>query len=93
VVESDVGLARVQVKSTITKERNRWIVKIARQRYDNGVTQNANGARIRSAYQSGEVDLFFIVTGDASQYLIPLAATNGVMTLTLDTKYAAYKVA
>ena len=93
VVESDAGLARVQVKSTITRDRNRWIVNISRQRYDKGVTQNANGARIRSVYQPGEVDLFFIVTGDASQYLIPLTATNGVMKPTLDAKYAAYKVA
>lgn len=93
VVESDAGLARVQVKSTVTQDRGRWIVGITRHQYDGGVVQNANGARVRSTYRPGEIDLFFIVTGDGGQYLIPLAATNGGKYLTLDVKYAAYKVA
>jgi hypothetical protein len=93
VVESDDNtLARVQVKSTVSKDRQRWIVGIARRQYDKSVPLNANGARVKSVYQPHEIDYFFIVTGDGGQYLIPLSVTNGSTTLTLDSKYAAYKV-
>jgi len=94
VVESDEGFVRVQVKSTARKDRNgRWLVGINRQAYDRSVALTANGARSRRAYTSDEVDVFFIVTSSADQYLIPLPVTSGVESLTLDSKYAAFKVA
>jgi hypothetical protein len=93
VVEADDGgLARVQVKSTTTTDRGRWLVGINRRQYGKGERRNANGARGRCVYRPDEVDYFFIVTGSSDSYLIPIAATNGAATLTLDSKYAAYKV-
>jgi hypothetical protein len=52
----------------------------------------ANGARIKRTYREDEVDYFFILTGDGSVYLIPLAVTGGARSLVLDSKYAAYRV-
>jgi PD-(D/E)XK nuclease superfamily protein len=92
VVESDTSFARVQVKSTTIKERGRWTVRIARRKYDAETAMNAGGRRISSPYLPGEIDFFFIVTGGGEQYLIPLSATNGATKLTLDSKYAGYKV-
>jgi hypothetical protein len=43
-------------------------------------------------YRPDEVDLFFVVTSSGEKYLIPIGATNGATSLTLDEKYAAYKV-
>jgi hypothetical protein len=92
IAESDDGLVRVQVKTTTRKERGRWVVDIARRVYEASVSANANGARRRQAYRTDEIDMFFIITGDASRYLVPLEATGGVAQLTLDDKYAAYRV-
>lgn len=92
ITESDGGFIRVQVKTTTRKERGRWVVGIERRVYEAGATANANGSRRRRAYSPDEVDMFFITTGDASRYLVPLEATGGVTQLTLDDKYAAYKV-
>jgi hypothetical protein len=96
VVDSDEGLVKVQVKSTVSKDRSgigRWSVRIHRMAYDSTIKPTANGARTRCAYAPGEVDYFFIVTADDDYYLIPLAVTGGLGSLTLDSKYAAFKVA
>lgn len=92
VTESDEGFARVQVKTTTRKDRyGRWVVEVQRQVYEAGV-KTANGARRRRAYQPDEIDMFFVTTGDGGRYLIPLKATGGARSLSLDDKYAAYKV-
>lgn len=91
VVESDEGFARIQVKSTTTRDTGRWSVHISRRAYMPGVL-NAGGARKVCTYGENEVDFFFIVTGDGSQFLIPLKATNGAGSLVLDSKYAAFRV-
>lgn len=71
VVESDDGLQRVQVKSTTRRERSgRWCAGIRRQEYTPG------DGRSRRGYRSDEIDLFFIVAGDGTAYLIPLDATG-----------------
>jgi hypothetical protein len=94
VVDSDAGLVRVQVKSTTSHDRTgRWLVRIHRMAYDPTVKPTANGSRIKCVYAPGEVDFFFVVTADGDNYLIPLESTNGVSSLTLDSKYAAFKVA
>jgi hypothetical protein len=94
VVESDNGFMCVQVKSTTSKDRyGRWCVGIARLEYGATIELNANSVRKRRSYRSDEVDLFFIVTGDGDKYLIPLGVTGGATNLTLNEKYAAYKVA
>lgn len=76
VVESDEGLSRIQVKSTITHDAGRWVVGISRKEYAAGVT-NSGGARRQCVYKDGEIDFFFVVTLDGSQFLIPLGVTNG----------------
>jgi hypothetical protein len=94
VVESDEGFVRVQVKSTMRKNRDgRWAVQISRHEYDRSVRHTANGARVRRAYTVDDIDTFFIVTSSNDQYLIPLSATAGAQFLTLGSKYAAFKVA
>jgi hypothetical protein len=94
VVDSDAGLVRVQVKSTTSHDRTgRWLVRIHRMAYDPTVKPTANGSRVKCVYSPGEVDFFFIVTAEGDNYLIPLESTNGVSSLTLDSKYAAFKVA
>jgi hypothetical protein len=57
------------------------------------VKPTANGARVRRVYSSGEVGFFFILTAEGDSYLVPLAITKGASSLTLDCKYAAFKVA
>jgi hypothetical protein len=94
VVDSDDGLVRVQVKSTVSKERtDRWVVRISRMAYERGTKPGANGARVKCLYAPGEVDYFFVVTPVGDYYLIPLSATKGLASLTLDSKYGAFKVA
>lgn len=92
IAESDDGLVRVQVKSTTHRVRSRWNVGINRFVYEADSARSANGARKRRPYRPDEVDLFFIVTGSGDHYLIPLAATGDAVNLTLDDKYASYKV-
>lgn len=93
VAESDNGLARVQVKSTMSRDRNgRWLVRIHHKPYDRTAKRTASGARTNRAYSPDEIDFFFIVTAAEGKYLIPLAETGTLGTLTLDSKYAAYKV-
>lgn len=53
--------------------------------------QSSSG-RTRQRYNSDEVDYFFIVTGNGDKYLIPLEAANAAKTLTLDDKYALFKL-
>jgi hypothetical protein len=57
------------------------------------VRYTSNGARAKCVYAPGEIDFFFIVTAAGDNYLVPLAVTKGVGSLTLDSKYAAFKVA
>jgi hypothetical protein len=91
VVESDDGFARIQVKSTSARDVGRWAVSISRREYTPGIL-NAGGARKDCVYRDTEIDYFFIVAGDGSQYIIPLKATNGIGHITLDSKYAAFRV-
>lgn len=92
VVESDDGLKKVQVKSTTCRRAGTWFVRIWRMEYASGNDLNCNGRRGRTAYLPGEIDLFFVLTGDGSKFLIPVEATAGQTTLSLDRKYAAFKV-
>jgi hypothetical protein len=50
------------------------------------------GSRRSCAYTETEIDFFFVVTGDGGQFLVSLTATNGAGSLTLDSKWAAFRV-
>lgn len=93
IAESDRGLVRVQVKSTRSRDKKgQWIAGISRQVYDAAV-RSANGARSRHPYSAEDLDFFFVVTASNEMYLLPVAVVAGRSTLTLDRKYAAFKVA
>ena len=93
VVESDEGFQRVQVKTTTVQDPyGRWTAGCHRHEYQQEVEPTASGKFRKIAYGKGDIDFFFIVTGDEDCYLIPLGATNRALSLTLDKKYAAYKV-
>ena len=84
----------VLVKITTSRDKSgRWIVRIHRMAYDSSVRHKSSGARSKCVYAPGEIDYFFIVTGAGDNYLVPLAVTKGAASLTLDSKYAAFKVA
>ena len=92
VVESDTGLKKIQVKSTTRRAENgRWLVNIFRNGYSSSAAANASGRRNRRAYSASEIDFFFILTADQDVYIIPLAVTGGATTLSLDSKYSAFK--
>lgn len=89
VVESDDGLVRVQVKSTVRQDKaGRWAVRICRLAYD----RHANSGRTRRSYSADEIDYFFVVTGCGDKYLIPLGIVQGIGALTLDSKYSSFKL-
>lgn len=91
VVESDAGLKRVQVKSTTQKTQGgASIVGVHRHVYDAAAQVNAWGKGRKVPYTEAEVDVFFVMTGDAAVYLIPIAAAAGKISLTLDRRYAAF---
>lgn len=93
VVDSRFGLKKIQIKTTNTKTLGeRWTVKITKQIYCSDMKPNANGKRKAVAYEEGEVDLFFVVCGDGSRYLVPYDATRDLTSITLDDKYVEYKL-
>lgn len=93
ITESDDGLIRVQVKSTRTQDsRRHWLVCINRRAYDSRAKRTSVGARSRRNYGPDEIDYFFIVTACGDKYLIPRPVTRNLASLTLDSKYAAFKV-
>lgn len=93
VAESDVGLQRVQVKTTRHTGRNgRYVVRLIRRVYDPDANMNATGRYRRVAYKPTEVDQFFILVSNGDRYLIPVWAVDGRTLLVLDVKYAEFKV-
>lgn len=93
VVESDEGLKKVQVKSTTSHDKGgAWKVYVSRTAYSSEVEiRGAAGKRRRTSYTKEQVDLFFVLTGDGSIFLIPVEALGSVKTINLDTKYAKYR--
>lgn len=93
IVESDEGLKRVQVKTTTARDSSGvWSVRISRRVYDSNKSLNAMGRRKPVPYTADQVDLFFVITGDRSLYLIPVALTGGACQLNLDSKYKTCKL-
>ena len=72
VVESDIGLLRVQVKSTTRKLGSFWCVQTCRLEYDKSLRSNSSGKRKKTSYSKDDVDLFFVLTQDGSRYLVGL---------------------
>ncbi|WP_162000931.1 group I intron-associated PD-(D/E)XK endonuclease [Bifidobacterium tibiigranuli] len=72
IVTHAATVCRVQVKSTITKERGSWKVFIS----------STSGGR--TSYSPSEIDEFFIVDGDFQLYRIPLREVSGKKALSLN---------
>jgi hypothetical protein len=79
------GIKRVQVKTTTYNSKNGWMIQVGRRPYSSG-----NNARL-VPYDPELIDLFFIVDGDLSLYLIPTQVIAGRVGLLLRT-YAKYIV-
>lgn len=65
VVSMPDGKKHVQVKTSTTRSRESWLVRIGRRPHSVG-----NQAPL-TTYDPDEIDLFFIVDGDLNLYLIP----------------------
>jgi len=79
------GIKRVQVKTTTYNSKNGWMIQVGRRPYSIG-----NNARL-VPYDPELIDLFFIVDGDLSLYLIPSKVIAGRVGLLLRT-YSRYIV-
>ena len=79
------GIKRVQVKTTTYNGKNGWMIQVGRRPYSIG-----NNARL-VPYDPDTIDLFFIVDGDLSLYLIPSKIIAGRVGLLLRT-YSKYIV-
>jgi hypothetical protein len=79
------GIKRVQVKTTTHKSKNGWMIQVGRRPYS-----ARNNARL-VPYDPDLIDLFFIVDGDLSVYLIPSQVIAGRVMILLRT-YPQYIV-
>ena len=86
IVESDLGLQRIQVKTT-----RGTTVGITKVQY--GLTESPSSGKYsgRRPYTKAEIDLFFIFTGTGALYLIPIDAVEGMRHLALE-RYAKYRL-
>jgi hypothetical protein len=71
LVQVPDGLKRVQVKTTASMTKHGWMVRVSRRPYS--IRNNAP----LLPYDPDLVDLFFIVDGDLTMYLIPSRAVGG----------------
>jgi hypothetical protein len=77
------GIKRIQVKTTTYNSKSGWLIQVGRRPYSIG-----NNARL-VPYDPELIDLFFIVDGDLSLYLIPSKVIAGRVGILLRsyTKY------
>jgi hypothetical protein len=85
LVSEPDGIRRVQVKTTTHKSKNGWMIQVGRRPYS-----ARNNARL-VPYDPDLIDLFFIVDGDLSIYLIPSQVIAGRVMILLRT-YPQYIV-
>lgn len=92
VVESDDGLKKVQIKSTNQKSKyGVWVSEITKKEYRKE-EPGKSAMWKRVAYTKDDTDFFFILTGDRTAYLIPIAAIEGNCSVSLNTKYQEFVV-
>jgi hypothetical protein len=86
LVTTKKGVQRVQVKSSERAGRDgHWDVGIGRRPYVLDKTAR------KMPYDPDDIDLFFILLGDGSIYLIPSSVLAGRIRIYVDT-YAPYRV-
>ena len=89
LVDMPGDMKRVQVKTTTFKSKDGWLARIGRRPYSIG-----NNAPL-VPYDPEVIDLFFIVDGDLTVYVIPSRAVGGRTQILLRayTKYIVGNVA
>jgi hypothetical protein len=85
LADTPQGIMRVQVKSTTSARKDGWQVGVGH----HPDTHSKKGYLL--AYSPDEIDLFFIVDGDMTMYLIPSRAIAGRVAILLRT-YRKYIV-
>ncbi|WP_133801330.1 group I intron-associated PD-(D/E)XK endonuclease [Kribbella caucasensis] len=86
LVTTAKGIQRVQVKSCARQDsKGHWSVEIGRRPY---VLDKSAG---KMPYDPDDIDLFFIVLGDGSIYLMPSSVLGGRVRIYAET-YAPYRV-
>jgi hypothetical protein len=86
LADTPQGIMRVQVKTTTSATKNGWQVGVGH-RPDTHSKRKGNVL----AYSPDEIDLFFVVDGDMTMYLIPSRAIAGRVGILLRT-YRKYIV-
>jgi hypothetical protein len=86
LVDAPGGISRVQVKTTTFSNKDGWAVNVG---HHPDTHARKHGQRV--AYDPDVIDLFFIIDGDLTMYLIPSRAIAGRVGLTLRT-YKKYVV-
>lgn len=79
VVWTPEGAQRIQVKTTTTRAYSTWVAKISQ------------SGRVGSSYDPEQIDSFFIIDGDLSFYLIPVAVVGGFLAIHVSA-YDGYRV-
>lgn len=85
LVSTDDGVKRVQVKTTTFSGKDGWQVAVSRRPY------SAGNRTARAPYDPNLIDLFFIVDGDLTMYLIPSRIIAGRVIILL-RRYTQYIV-
>jgi hypothetical protein len=86
LVDAPGGISKVQVKTTTFSTKDGWAVNVG---HHPDTHAKKRGHRV--AYDPDVIDLFFIIDGDLTMYLIPSRAIAGRVGLTLRT-YRKYVV-
>ncbi|WP_079575130.1 group I intron-associated PD-(D/E)XK endonuclease [Krasilnikoviella flava] len=79
LVGGEGGIRRVQVKTTTVRASESWKVYLS------------TTGKARRTYDLAEIDDFFVIDGDLTYYLIPIAAVGGLHALHLSA-YARYRL-
>jgi hypothetical protein len=79
------GIKRIQVKTTACCTKDGWVVRVGRRPYSVGNKDPL------VPYDPDVIDLFFIVDGDLTIYLIPSGVIGGRISILLHT-YTEYIV-
>lgn len=80
LVGTDLGIRRVQVKTTTVRVGDTWKVYLSTSRPE------------RRTYDPDEIDDFFVIDGDLTYYLIPVVAVGGLQAIHVGA-YDQYRLA
>lgn len=86
------GLKKIQVKSgNCQRKGSPYSVKIVKTRYRK-TAEGQPWKYVHSPYEPEDLDLFFILLGDGTRYLIPFDAVSGQSVVSLPGAHSMYQV-